>query len=254
MTSTVLHPRDPSPLDDLLTAIDLVSQRPVASDESLRDVQRPVFQNNSAGEGVPTRPVSPDEGIAATFGEENPPPKSQRAVASDESSGGRDGRGRRPSPHGCPACPASDAWPRDEKRPAFAINLAGEGAPARLVSPNEGIATIFGEDKPAPNKKCNRQRLSDDAKVDAGEQLLRRSARRTLYVMSSPTSELHSCVCRRARNRDFSNHRRPEEGRSMGRAPPAQVPWRRMPWRGELWGRMCSRAKIPVKMFTGTRA
>ena len=52
--------------------------------------------------------------------------------------------------------------------------MAGEGAPARLVSPNEGIATIFGEDKLAPNKKCNRQRLSNDAKVNAGKQLLRR--------------------------------------------------------------------------------
>ena len=73
MATSVRKPREPSPLDDLVTAVNLLSQRASASDESPSDNQQPAFQNNSSREGVPARPVSPHEDIAAIFDEKESP-------------------------------------------------------------------------------------------------------------------------------------------------------------------------------------
>ena len=62
---------------------------------------------------------------------------------------------------------ASGASPRNKQRSVFEINLVGEGVRAISVLPNEDVATIVGRDEPAPDKKRNRQRLSNYTKVVA---------------------------------------------------------------------------------------
>ena len=79
MPSTVRLPREPSPLDVIVVGVDVIAQHDAASEASPRDEQRPALEINLAGEGVPARPVSPDEDIAAIFGEENPPPDKKRS-------------------------------------------------------------------------------------------------------------------------------------------------------------------------------
>ena len=56
MPTAVRLPKGPNPLDVLVAGVDVVVQHAAASDASPRDEQRPAFQNDSAGEGVPARP------------------------------------------------------------------------------------------------------------------------------------------------------------------------------------------------------
>ena len=130
----------------------MVVQHAAACDASRRDEQRPAFQNqnDSSGEGMPAIP-----GRSAAAGR-----------VEGETAEGDD---RRPMVVQHAAAAASDASPRDEQRPAFQIDLAGEGVPARPVSPDEEadveMAAIFGEEKPAPDKKRKRQRVSEESKA-----------------------------------------------------------------------------------------
>ena len=66
----------------------------------------------------------------------------------------------------------------------------------RPVSPEEGIAAIFGEKKPPPNKKQSCQRLSNNAKVNVaynaleGSRALQKLIRATITPLNDDSDPI----------------------------------------------------------------